>query len=114
DRGRWRQRIKLGEALRCRERGPFGWPHPGNAAALLIDKDREIRSAREIPEGVGELKQLVGIAAVPLEQDEAGRLGLQEELPFVPGQLEAFKAVDRRLHRVQVLTEPRSNSRRRL
>src|SRR3546814_11276395 len=61
DRARGRAVIQGIERRTAREKRPFGRFHARNAAAFLIDQDRQVGPAVEIAKLVGEAPQLLAV-----------------------------------------------------
>ena len=98
DRGHRRNVVKPVERLGLGEGGPFGRRHAGDAAAFLIDQDRQIGAAGERPQVVGQRAHLRAIDAVAAEQDIAGGRDLREEGALVRGQHGAGEAEEQGCH----------------
>src|SRR3546814_19206893 len=78
--------VEVGEAPGFGELGPDRRLHAGDAAALLVDQDRNVVAAVEGAEAGGQGAELVGSPAVAAEEDVAGGIGVLEVLPLVGGE----------------------------
>jgi hypothetical protein len=79
DRRRGRGPIQIGEPLGRGKDGPFGRLHTCDPSAFLIDQDRNVGPAGKVAKRVRKPQQLFAAPAIPLEQDEAGRIGVAKE-----------------------------------
>ena len=98
DRAHRRLLVKPGERLAGRESGPFGRPHAGDPAALLVDQDRKVVAAVEVPKLRGQRAQLLAELDVAPEDDVADGIGVAEKGPLVGGEGEPGWGVDGGLH----------------
>jgi hypothetical protein len=74
---------------------PMGGSKAGDAAALLVDQDRGVGAADRVAQRLGQGQGLLGRVDIALEQDEAPRLHVPEEVFFLARQSQAGAAEDR-------------------
>ena len=89
--------VQFSKHFAGREFGPVRRPQARNAAAFLIDQDRQIAPG-QIAQRSREGAQLIGRFHVAFEQDIAGRVAAAEQRPLVVRQGGAGQAEDQRLH----------------
>jgi hypothetical protein len=98
DRGHRRTLIGGIEHRPRRKRRPFGRAHPRDAAALLVDQDRQIVATRQCAQRIRQRANLRAVDDVALEQDIARGLAVGEERALGGGKDGAGQAEDDGLH----------------
>ena len=76
---------------------PVRWMQTRDAPPLLVDQNRRIGPADGVAKIADQLTDLVRVAAVAPEQDEAERIGVTEERPLVPAKFRSSTPEDCRL-----------------
>jgi hypothetical protein len=99
DRADRRFAIELGETPGRREGRPFGRIQARDAAAFLIDEDRQVAAAGQLFQPVGEAAQLIARSAIAGKEDEAGRPDFLDERALIDRERLARKTDDGRQHR---------------
>ena len=81
-----------------RKIGPFGRSHPRDPPALLINQDRNIATARNCAQIIGQRAHLRPVHDVTFEQNIACRSSCGEKCPFFRGDAVAGKAENDGFH----------------
>ena len=105
--------VERGKARGGGKFGPVRRAQPGDAAALLVDQDREISSAREVAQVVGEGAKLGRVLDVAREQAETGRVGVADQAAFGVGEGGAAEAEEGGEH-AGIMRRPSSSFQRKL
>jgi hypothetical protein len=74
--------VKLAVDGARRIGGPVRRGQPLHPPAFLIDQDRDIQAPHASPEIINDIGDLLWVIDIPLEQDQAPRIGLAEKSPL--------------------------------
>ena len=80
--------------------------HALDPAALLIDQHRRVGAANAFPERMRQRAHLITVGDVALEEDQAPRVFLTQEGPFLVIEREAGAAADEGLRHLRLRAGP--------